>query len=138
MENRVIYYYQTLIGLKNIINNPRKIYPTHIILSAFHFGKDDNGESRPFAFIAMGGSSNGSTLEGHSYRYVGSTWGKIVDILIETQCLNPIIFIDELDKISKTENGREIIGILTHLTDSTQNEELKRLINSFSFKILNN
>ena len=85
--------------------------------------KDANGQSRPFAFIAMGGSSNGSTLEGHSYTYVGSTWGKIVDILIETRCLNPIIFIDELDKISKTENGREIIGILTHLTDSTQNEE---------------
>jgi ATP-dependent Lon protease len=85
--------------------------------------KDENGQSRPFAFIAMGGSSNGSTLEGHSYTYVGSTWGKIVDILIETQCLNPIIFIDELDKISKTENGREIIGILTHLTDATQNEE---------------
>ena len=41
--NRVIYYYQTLIGLKSIINNPKKIYPTHIILSAFHFGKDDNG-----------------------------------------------------------------------------------------------
>ena len=37
--------------------------------------------------------------------------------------MNPIIFIDELDKVSKTENGREIIGILTHLTDSSQNEE---------------
>ena len=31
-----------------------------------------------------------------------------------------IIYIDELDKISNTDNGREIIGILTHLTDSTQ------------------
>ena len=35
--------------------------------------------------------------------------------------MNPIIFIDELDKVSKTENGKEIIGILTHLTDSSQN-----------------
>ena len=82
-----------------------------------------NGETRPFAFIAMGGTSNASTLEGHSYTYVGSTWGRIVDILMETKCLNPIIYIDELDKISKTENGKEIIGILTHLTDSTQNDE---------------
>ena len=49
--------------------------------------------------------------------------GKIVDILIETKCMNPIIYIDELDKISQTENGREIIGILTHLTDSTQNDQ---------------
>ena len=70
---------------------------------------DSEGKSRPFAFIAVGGSSNSSTLEGHSYTYVGSTWGKIVDILIETKCMNPIIYIDELDKISKTENGKEII-----------------------------
>ena len=84
---------------------------------------DENGESRPFSFIAMGGSTNGSTLEGHSYTYVGSTWGRIVDILMESKCMNPIIFIDELDKISKTEHGKELIGILTHLTDSTQNQE---------------
>ena len=37
--------------------------------------------------------------------------------------MNPIIYIDELDKISKTEHGREIIGILTHLTDPSQNTE---------------
>jgi hypothetical protein len=83
---------------------------------------NENGESRPFAFIAMGGSSNGSTLEGHNYTYVGSTWGKIVDVLMDKKCMNPIIFIDELDKISNTEHGREIIGILTHLIDSTQND----------------
>tara|TARA_E500000178_G_scaffold318368_1_gene339700 strand:+ start:1638 stop:4664 length:3027 start_codon:yes stop_codon:yes gene_type:complete len=80
---------------------------------------------RPFAFIAMGGSSNGSTLEGHNYTYLGATWGKIVDILQESQCMNPIIYIDELDKISNTENGKEIIGILTHMTDPSQNDEFQ-------------
>jgi ATP-dependent Lon protease len=84
--------------------------------------KNENGESRPFAFVAMGGSSNGSTLEGHNYTYVGSMWGKIVDILMDKKCMNPIIFIDELDKISNTDHGREIVGILTHLIDSTQND----------------
>ena len=82
---------------------------------------DENGQSRPFSFIALGGSSNGSSLEGHSYTYVSSTWGRIVDILIESKCMNPIIYIDELDKVSKTEQGREIIGIFTHMVDSTQN-----------------
>jgi ATP-dependent Lon protease len=84
--------------------------------------KDENGVSRPFAFIALGGSSNGSMLEGHGYTYVNSTWGRIADILMETKCMNPIIYIDELDKVSKTENGKEIIGILTHLIDTTQND----------------
>ena len=37
---------------------------------------------------------------------------RIVDILMEKKCMNPIIFIDELDKVSKTEHGKEIIGIL--------------------------
>jgi len=86
---------------------------------------DQDGKSRPFSFIAIGGSSNGSTLEGHNYTYVGSTWGKIVDVLMENKCMNPIIFIDELDKISKTEHGREIIGILTHLIDYTQNDSFQ-------------
>jgi len=87
--------------------------------------KDKDGVARPFSFIALGGSSNGSTLSGHNYTYVGSTWGRIVDILMEKQCMNPVIFIDELDKVSRTEHGKEIIGILTHLIDSTQNEHFQ-------------
>jgi ATP-dependent Lon protease len=84
--------------------------------------KDDNGVKRPFSFIALGGSSNGNAIEGYGYTYVNSSWGKIVEVLMDSKCMNPIIYIDELDKVSKTENGREIIGILTHLIDSTQND----------------
>jgi len=84
--------------------------------------KDENGNSRPFAMIQMGGDSNGSTLHGHNYTYVGSTWGSIVQILIDKKCMNPIIFIDEVDKISRTEHGKEIVGILTHLLDPAQND----------------
>lgn len=84
--------------------------------------KDDDGISRPFAMIQMGGDSNGSSLHGHNYTYVGSTWGNIVQIIIDKKCMNPIIFIDEVDKISKTEHGKEIIGILTHLLDPAQND----------------
>ena len=85
--------------------------------------KDNNGEPRPFHFLAVGGGCNGSVLEGHSYTYMGSQWGSIVNCLMESKCMNPIIFFDELDKVSNTPHGREIIGILTHLTDSTQNSE---------------
>ena len=83
---------------------------------------DEHGISRPFAMIQMGGDSNGSSLHGHNYTYVGSTWGSIVQILIDKKCMNPIIFIDEIDKISKTEHGKEIVGILTHLLDPAQND----------------
>ena len=84
--------------------------------------KDDKGISRPFSMIQMGGDSNGSTLHGHNYTYVASTWGSIVQILMDKKCMNPIIFIDEVDKISRTEHGKEIVGILTHLLDPAQND----------------
>jgi ATP-dependent Lon protease len=79
--------------------------------------------NRPFAFIALGGATDSSFLEGHGYTYEGSTWGKIVQILIDSKCMNPVIYFDELDKISDTPKGEEIAGILTHLTDTTQNTQ---------------
>ena len=78
---------------------------------------------RPFAFIPLGGATDSSYLEGHGYTYEGSTWGKIVQILIDSKCMNPVIYFDELDKISDTPKGEEITGILTHLTDTTQNSQ---------------
>jgi ATP-dependent Lon protease len=79
--------------------------------------------NRPFAFIALGGATDSSFLEGHGYTYEGSTWGKIVQILIDSKCMNPVIYFDELDKISDTPKGEEITGILTHLTDTSQNTQ---------------
>ena len=86
---------------------------------------DHEGNTRPLSIIAIGGDANSSTLVGHSYTYVGSTWGQIVQILMDTKCMNPIIVIDEVDKISKTEHGREIVGVLTHLLDPTQNKHFQ-------------
>ena len=76
---------------------------------------------RPFSFIALGGQSDSSIFEGHSYTYEGSHWGRIIDILIESKCMNPVIYFDELDKVSDSAKGEEIIHMLTHLTDPSQN-----------------
>jgi ATP-dependent Lon protease len=78
---------------------------------------------RDFTFIALGGCGDSSFLEGHSYTYEGSTWGKIAQTVMDSKSMNPVIYFDELDKVSDTARGQEIIGILTHLTDSTQNSE---------------
>lgn len=78
---------------------------------------------REFAFIALGGCGDASFLEGHSYTYEGSSWGKIIQILIDSKCMNPVIYFDELDKLSESSRGSEITGILTHLTDTSQNTE---------------
>jgi len=84
--------------------------------------EETENNPRPFSFISLGGSANGSTLIGHNITYHGSTHGDIVKCLKQAKVMNPIIFFDELDKISKTENGYEISSVLTHITDPVQNE----------------
>lgn len=86
--------------------------------------KDQDGSTRPFCFVPLGGARDGSVLEGHNYTYLGSQWGKLVDLLMDSKCMNPIIFFDEVDKVSTTPHGQDIINILIHLTDPTQNKEI--------------
>jgi ATP-dependent Lon protease len=76
----------------------------------------------PFAFIPLGGISDSSYLKGHLYTYEGSTYGKIVDEIIKAKVMNPIFFFDELDKVSSSNHGDEIINTLIHITDATQND----------------
>ena len=77
--------------------------------------------NKPFHFIALGGASDSAYFDGHCYTYEGSHWGRIVQILQESKCMNPVIYFDELDKISDTTKGDEITHMLTHLTDPSQN-----------------
>ena len=121
---------QIMQMLGQLITNPQSIGSSIALKGPMGTGKTSivkEGISkilnRPFAFIALGGATDSSFLEGHSYTYEGSTWGKIVQIIIDSKCMNPVIYFDELDKISDTPKGEEIAGILTHLTDSTQNSQ---------------
>ena len=80
---------------------------------------------KPFIFISLGGATDASFLEGHSYTYEGSIYGRIVNGLITSKCMDPIIYFDELDKISRTPKGDEISNILIHLTDPVQNSHYR-------------
>jgi ATP-dependent Lon protease len=81
--------------------------------------------NRPFEFVALGGASDSAFFEGHSYTYEGSRWGRIVDILHKCGSMNPIICFDELDKVSETAKGDEIVNMLIHMTDSSQNSKFQ-------------
>jgi ATP-dependent Lon protease len=50
-------------------------------------------------------------------------WGRIADSLMQAKCMNPIMYFDELDKISGTPHGEEIASMLIHLTDRSQNTQ---------------
>ena len=121
---------QIMQMLGQLVTNPQAIGSAIAIKGPMGTGKTTlvkEGISkildRPFAFLALGGATDSSFLEGHSYTYEGSVWGKIVQILLDSKCMNPVIYFDELDKISDTPKGEEIAGILTHLTDTSQNSQ---------------
>jgi ATP-dependent Lon protease len=78
---------------------------------------------RPFEFFSLGGASDVATYTGHSYTYEGSMWGRIADSLMHSKCMNPVLYFDELDKISGTPHGEEIASMLIHLTDRSQNTQ---------------
>lgn len=78
----------------------------------------------PLYQINFGGLNDVSLLTGHSETYIGSKPGKIVEILQNSNCMNPIIYFDEIDKISENK-AVEIYGILTHILDEEQNSHFQ-------------
>ena len=121
-KNMILQHLAELITNKNNLGNiltlegPPGIGKTALIQDGI-----SKGLGVPFHFISLGGATDSSHLEGFDYTYEGSIYGKIADILIQSKCMNPIIYFDELDKVSETNKGEEIINILTHITDQTQN-----------------
>jgi len=77
----------------------------------------------PLSFISLGGISDASYLNGHNYTYEGATYGKITESLIKSGVMNPVFLFDELDKVSNTSRGEEIINTLIHITDPVQNDK---------------
>ena len=78
---------------------------------------------RPFEFFSLGGATDSANFVGHSYTYEGSMWGRVVDSLINSRSMNPVMYFDELDKVSETAQGQEISSMLIHLTDRSQNTQ---------------
>ena len=78
---------------------------------------------RPFEFFSLGGASDIAGFVGHSYTYEGSMWGRIADSIMHSRSMNPVLYFDELDKVSTTPHGDEIINMLIHLTDRSQNSQ---------------
>lgn len=80
---------------------------------------------RAFAFIPLGGASHHEYLSGHDSTYQGATWGRVAQALMECQCMNPVLYFDELDKIADSGRGKEVESVLMHVTDPSQNSEFQ-------------
>ena len=79
----------------------------------------------PFQFISLGGDSDASTYIGHQPVYESSHCGKIVNSLIASKSMSTILMFDEIDKLSQTAKGEEVMNMLIHLTDPVQNGDFE-------------
>lgn len=77
----------------------------------------------PMNVVSLGGIKDSAFFLGHGYVYVESGPGKIIQNIIDSAISNPIIYFDELDKVSETDNGKDIYSFLSYLTDNTQNSQ---------------
>jgi Lon-like ATP-dependent protease len=92
-------------------------------------GKTSIGESiakalgRKFTRIALGGDKDTSTLKGFRRTYVGAVPGKIVRALKNVEVENPVILIDEVDKIGQRSVHGDPGSVLLEILDPEQNKQ---------------
>jgi ATP-dependent Lon protease len=75
----------------------------------------------PMVTLPLGGMHDGAVLKGHLYSYNNGTHGRLAGALIEARCMNPVLLFGELDKVSGTVQGAEVVSALIHLTDPATN-----------------
>ena len=89
-------------------------------------GKTSIGKSiasalnREFFRFSVGGLTDVAEIKGHRRTYVGAMPGKLVQALKKTESMNPLVLIDEIDKMGKAHNGDPSSALL-ELLDPEQN-----------------
>jgi ATP-dependent Lon protease len=107
-------------GLSLLLIGPPGIGKTSLIKSGIA-----KALNWPFQFISLGGDSDASTYTGHQLVYESSHCGKIVNSLVTSKSMSTVLMFDEVDKISQTPKGEEVMNLLIHLTDPVQNGDFE-------------
>lgn len=77
----------------------------------------------PLKVIPLGGVKDSSYFTGHGYVYVESSPGHIIQSIVDSKVMNPILLFDEVDKVSESDLGSDIQSFLINLIDPTTNSK---------------